>query len=526
MKSLKRFKKGIILILSLALVIVAGCQAIQGVDFNTMLKNTLKVTSAESKQSVELKLLWNEEAYEGMQEEEVALMKLFSNVKLQFDSVKMQDASHASYTGKLIVSDKVDIGFSIKQSDTTAVIEVEGAKLPIVIDVSGAGVGSMLGTVPLEETAAGSANEALTEIGKEMLDSAGSFFINNLPNPDKISVNAVQEPINGVNTSLFHVKTELSGTEIWAWIKKYVDVLADDRTGLESFVKQVVAILNSHPELWEEFGVDNPLEPKGLDMPTAEDVAKELTDELEAMFVSLQEELAAMEEEGGEDLKQIFNDDSSIKAELYVDSKMDIRKQAIDVTLKPSEQALFPLDGLSLHMESELWNVNGKVEADAPVVPEKAVRSEQLGSMQGYQFLRLFDKQSDVYALLDQLHIGRQTVELSVDSSLYPAIVTPKYVTIVPLRAVAQQLGAAVKYDKKTKNVTVYDEATNTTIVLKEGSDRVTVNGKAAKWSFVAKSVDGTLYVAGRDFAKALGAKVRWDDSWGSDAFVIEREIH
>lgn len=525
MKSMKRFKRGIILILSLALVIVAGCQAIQGVDFNTVLKNTFKVTSAESKQSVELKLLMNEEAYEGMPEEEIALMKLFSSLKIQLDSVKIQDASHASYAGKLIVGDNVSIGFSIKQSDTTAVIEVEGAKLPIVIDVTGSGIGSMLGTAELDAAAADSDEEAVTAIGKEIMDSATSFFIDNLPNPDKLSVNAVQEPINGVTTSLFHVKAELSGTEIWAWVKKYVDVLASDRDGLESFVKQIVAIMNSHPELFEEMGVD-PFEQSGLDMPTTEDMIKEMTDELEALFVSLQDELKAMEEEGGEDLKHIFNDDSSIKAELYVDSKMDIRKQAIDLTLKPSEQALFPLDGLSLHVESEMWNVNGKVEADVPVVPEKAVYSHELDAMQGYQFLRLFDKQSAAYGLLDQLQIGKQTVELPVDYSRYPAIVTPKYVTIVPLRTVAEQLGATVKYDKKTKSVTVYDEVANTTIVLKEGSDRVTVNGKAKTWSFVTKSVDGTLYVAGRDFANALGAKVRWDDSWGSDVFVIEREVH
>ncbi|WP_127495573.1 copper amine oxidase N-terminal domain-containing protein [Paenibacillus glycanilyticus] len=525
MKSLKRFKKGIILILALALVIVAGCQAIQGVDFNTVLKNTLKVTSAESKQSVELKLLMNEEAYEGMPEEDIALMKLFSNMKLQLDSVKVQDASHVSYAGKLIFGDNVSIGFSIKQSDTTAVIEVEGAKLPIVLDVTGAGIGSMLGTAELGEKAAGSDDESVTAIGKEVLDSATSFFIDNLPNPDKISVNAVQEPINGVNTSLFHVKAEMSGTEIWAWVKKYVDVLASDRDGLETFVKEIVAIMSSHPEFWEEMGV-NPFEQTGLDMPTTDDMIKEMTDELEATFASLQEELKAMEEEGGEDLKAIFNDDSSIKAELYVDSKMDIRKQVIDVTLKPSDQALFPLDGLSLRMESELWNVNGKVEADAPVIPAQAIHSDQLDSMQGYQFLRMFDKQSAAYSLLDKLGIGEQTVELSVDSSLYPAIVTPKYVTIVPVRVVAEQLGASVKYDKKKKNVTVYDEATNTTIVLKEGSDRVTVNGKAATWSFVAKTVDGTLYAAGRDFANALGAKVHWDDSWGSDTFVIERVVH
>ncbi|GLX65931.1 copper amine oxidase N-terminal domain-containing protein [Paenibacillus glycanilyticus] len=526
MKSLKRFKRGIILLLSLALVIVAGCQAIQGVDFNAVLKNTLKVTSSEGKQSVELKLQFNEEAYEGMSEEEIAMMKLFSNVKLQMDSVKVQDASHASYAGKLILGDKASIGFSIKQSDTTAVIEVEGAKLPIVIDVSGSGIGSMLGTAdPDDASEAGTDEEALTAIGKEITDSATSFFIDNLPNPDKLSVNAVQEPINGVNTTLFHVKAEMSGTEIWAWVKKYVDVLAGDREGLDTFVKQVVAIMSSHPELYEEMGV-NPFEQSGLDAPTTEDMVKEMTDELVDTLTSLQEELAAMEEENGEERGQIFNDDSSIKAELYVDGKMDIRKQVVDLTLKPSEQALFPLDGLSLHMEGEMWNVNGDVEADAPVIPSQAIHSDQLDSMKGYQFLRMFDKQSAAYSLLDQLGVGEQTVELSVASRLYPAIVTPKYVTIIPLRHVAEQLGASVKYDKKTKSVTVYDEATNTTIVLKEGSDRVTVNGTAKTWSFVTKTVDGTLYVAGRDFANALGAKVHWDDSYGYDTFVIDRVVH
>ncbi len=131
-----RPSKLIVLLLVFTLVFVAGCQSISNLDFNTVLKNSLKVESSESKQSVELKLLLDEAAYDGLSKEDLALMKLVSNLKLQFDNVKMQDSSHVSFDGSLILGDTTSIKFSLKMSDTLAVMELEGAKHPFVLDLT------------------------------------------------------------------------------------------------------------------------------------------------------------------------------------------------------------------------------------------------------------------------------------------------------------------------------------------------------------------------------------------------------
>lgn len=521
-------KRGLILILALALVVVAGCQAVGGVDFNTALKQSLKVTSMEGKQSLELKLLVNEQAYKDMPEEDLALIQLISNLKLQIEDIKVQDATHASYKGKLALGEALSIGFSLKMSDTTAVVELEGAKAPFVIDLSEAGLSAMMG-MPVSTTGTVTAEDqqSMTALGHQLIDSAGTFFINNLPNPENLSVKAVSEPINGVSTSLMHINAELDGPAIWAWVKKYVDALAADTKGLETLITSVITIMSDHPELWEAAGTVNPFEQPELDGPTKEETIKQTVKELSQMLIQLQAQIKVLETEQKESIDSFLNKDTKIKTDIYVDSKLDIRKQIIEATIKPAEQLMFPIDGIVIRSENEQWNVNGTVKADAPVVPEVAFKLEQLMSMKGYQALRMFDDKSAVYGLLkNQFKLGHQIVALYPDYDDFPPIVTPSYATIVPLRVIAEELGATVGYDKKTKAITVFDEATNTTIVLKEGSDMVTVNGKTVKWAFPATTpLKGTLYVSARGLADAFGAKIYWESYDDEQVFYVEREV-
>ncbi|MFX3632074.1 MAG: copper amine oxidase N-terminal domain-containing protein [Candidatus Pristimantibacillus sp.] len=516
------------MILALALVIVAGCQAVGGVDFNAALKQSLKVTSMEGKQSLELKLLVNEQAYKDLPEEDLALIQLVSNLKLQIEDIKVQDASHASYKGKLALGEALSIGFSLKMSDMTAVVELEGAKAPFVIDLTEEGLSALMG-MPMGTTGAVTAEDqqSMTALGHELIDSASTFFINNLPNPENISVKAVSEPINGVSTSLMHINAELDGPAIWAWAKKYVDALAADSKGLETLITSVVTIMSDHPEIWEAAGTINPFEQPELDAPTKEETIKQTAQELTQLLVQLQEQIKVMETEDKESIDAILNKDTTIKTDIYVDSKLDIRKQVIEATIKPADQLMFPVDGIVIRSENEQWNVNGTVKADEPVVPEVAFNVGELVSMQGYQTLRLFDDKSAVYGLLkNQFKLGHQIVALYPDYDDYPPIVTPSYATIVPLRVIAEELGATVGYDKKTKAITVFDEATNTTIALKEGSDMVTVNGKSVKWAFPATTpFKGTLYVSARGLADAFGAKIYWETYDNEQIFYVEREV-
>lgn len=530
--------KLIVLLLAFTLVFVAGCQAVSNLDFNTVLKNSLKVTSSESKQSVELKLLLDEAAYEGAPEEEIALMKLISNLKLQLDNIKAEDSSHVSFDGSLILGDAASIKFSLKMSDKLAVMELEGAKQPFVLDLTSEGLLGLTGMSDLtglsEEVVATDAPKldeaALTELGHQMIDTIGTYVIHNLPNPERIEVKPVTESIYGTPTSLMHVHIDLDGPEIWAWVKKYVDALVTDRAGLDKMIAGVFEILEKNPDIWAAAGTINPLAGSGLDAPDSAEALKEASDGIALLLTELQGELNQLAEEDQEMIDEILSKELTIKADVYVDSKLDIRKQAYELSYVPSvdlEYGVLPVKGLTIKVESESWNVNGTVKAEAPVASETAVPVGKLFDMQGYQVLKQFNENSIMYDLLkNKFHINKQSITWNSYQYYNPVIVTASHVTIIPLRDTVEQLGGNLTYDKKTKSLKVFDEATNTTILLKNGSDAAVVNGKNVTWSFPVTVIDGVTYVPARNLANALKAKIGWTDiSDEMRIFALDREV-
>lgn len=535
-KSFARPSKFIALILVLTLVFVAGCEAISNLDFNTVLKNSLKVTSSESKQSVELKLELDDTAYEGATEDDIAIMKLVSNIKLQFENVKMQDSSNASFNGSLIFGDTASVKFSLKMSDKLAIMEIEGAKQPFAIDLTSDGLLGLTGLSGLPEDAATEAaapelDEATaTALGHEILDTVGSYVIHNLPNPERIDVKPVFENINGVSTSLMKVHVDFDGTEILPWVKKYVDALIADRAGLDKMVAGVFEVLNSNPQILGAAEEVIPFDQGGLDSEDPAELIAEATEGIAELLTELQGELKLLEEEEQEAFDEVFNKNLSIKADMYVDNKLDIRKQAYELSYAPSldpEFGVLPIKGITLKFESESWNVNGVVKADAPVASKSDFPIEKLVDMQGYQALKMFDDKSVVYDLLkNKLHVNKQNITWYSDEYYNPVIITASHVTIIPLRSTVEQLGGVLTSDKKTKSLKVFDEATNTTIVLKNGSDSAVVNGKTVKWAFPVTVIDGVTYVPARNLAHALKAKIGWTDL-GDDmkVFSLDREV-
>lgn len=527
--------KFIALLIIFTLVFVAGCQSVSNVDFNSVLKGAFKVNSSESKGFLELKLQVDDSAYVGLPAEEIALMKLLSSMRLQLDSVKTQDSNHMSLDGKLVFGENTSIKFGLKLSDQLATLDIEGAKQPFVIDMTGESLLNMYYGFEAEEEEAPAkvVDEAtLTAIGHQMLDTVGSYVINNLPNPDRIVVNPTVAAINGVNTSLMHVHVDLNGKEIWGLFKKYVDALVADRAGLDKMLSGVLQILSANPDVWEAAGMVIPNESGGLDQPTTEEMVKEAADEIASMLEGLQSDLKEIEAEDLDSINEVFNEQLTIKADLYVDSKLDIRKQAFELSYAISEDIDpedMPLKGVTIKVENESWNINGTVKADAPVASKEDFPIEQLASMQGFQVLKKFDEKSAIYDLLkNKLHINKQSIVWYSDDYYNPPIVTANGITIIPLRDTVEELGAELIYEAKTKSLKIIDEATNNTMIVKIGSDAATVNGKAVKLSFPIIVVEGAAYIPARDFAKVLGAKISWTDLEYYDdvkVFKLEREV-
>lgn len=83
--------------------------------------------------------------------------------------------------------------------------------------------------------------------------------------------------------------------------------------------------------------------------------------------------------------------------------------------------------------------------------------------------------------------------------------------TLVPLRGVFEALKAEVAWDQATKTVTATKGST--VIVLTIGKSTATVDGKQVALSAKAEVINGSTMIPLRFVAEALGAKVGWDAS-------------
>lgn len=81
--------------------------------------------------------------------------------------------------------------------------------------------------------------------------------------------------------------------------------------------------------------------------------------------------------------------------------------------------------------------------------------------------------------------------------------------TLVPLRGVFEKLGATVDWNGKTRTVTTVKNST--TIILKIGSTKPTVNGKVTSISIPAQIIKNSTMVPLRFVSEALGANVNWN---------------
>ncbi|SEO18020.1 copper amine oxidase N-terminal domain-containing protein [Paenibacillus sp. OV219] len=534
-----------LLLLSLVLIITAGCQALGGVDFNAMLKQSLKVTSFESKETIELKLLLKDEALKQLTKEDQELINLISHLTLQLDNVRTSKSGDVSAAGKLLLGDK-EIGFNIAIDQKLVALNLEGAKEPIIIHLPEVEE-EAVATGPVG--AAGAAPENLAETGMKMMDSLSGFTINNLPNPTHLSVDAGQDNVNGESVIGMKIHAELTGKELWDWIKSYIDALLKDQEGLKAMLTGVYEALASQEDALQSMGAESIFG----SLPEKEDSAdqiKQAVDEITQMLTETSDELKKAEQENKDLIDGIFNDGTYVLGDVFIDSKLDIRKSVIEASIKPNLTELaarpdaaadeededvlavqdeldeMPFEGVWVKITTERWNVNGDVVPVKPTATAESFDVEQLNKMQGYDVLRQFEPNSVVYGLLhNQLHVSKQAVSLDMKYSNLTPIVTPAGITIVPLRVVAESLGASVMKDASGKLVVV-DPATHTTIALKVGSSNAVVNGKTVKWSFPPTIVNGTTYVPARPFVAALHGSLSWEDSYYGDwhTLVISRE--
>jgi hypothetical protein len=523
-----RLKKWLVLALSALLLLAAGCQAVQGVDLNAVLKQSLHTTSYEGSMVYEFDLDLSDDTLAEMAtlgDEFTSLVSLFTHVKFELDEIKVKDPLNLSMNGTLTLGD-IGIGFALQTTETHFVIELDGAPAPIVVDLTGAGDEFADAALTAEVQA------ELQKLSLKFLEASSDYLFGNMPNVSDISVQLnAPVKVGGEELSLTKVGVRFDGAELLEWLKAYLTALSEDEEGIRTFFQAFKTFAEESANLFAESGL--PVEESPFGEIEEELDYDEAADELIGMLQQASLALAYLEITEPETTAAIFGEDLQVSADLYVDGKLNIRKQDIEVNFRPDPEKLAELEeghmlsgleGIRFTYSSEMWNVGGDVEPVAPRT-DGGVTVEEMEEWSTVDALRFFAG-TDLYELLaNRLRVGEQELWLDPEFDEPAPIKTPKGTTLVPLRMVAEYFEADVDYDPETKSFIVRDEATGREIVLTNGGSQAVVNGEAVDWAHPVTIINGAAYVPGRDLMKALGGTITWVDYDGWKVLILKRDV-
>ncbi len=103
--------------------------------------------------------------------------------------------------------------------------------------------------------------------------------------------------------------------------------------------------------------------------------------------------------------------------------------------------------------------------------------------------------------------VNGNQVDFSAYDNVLPYIESDR--TLVPIRALAENMGFTVLWDDSTRTVTVKSE--DTEIVLTIDNDKATVNGEERTLDVPARITNDRTFIPLRFVSENMGAKVDWN---------------
>ncbi|AOZ92131.1 copper amine oxidase N-terminal domain-containing protein [Paenibacillus crassostreae] len=517
-----------------SMLILSGCQSVGGLDINKTLVDSFTVKSSESTQTVSLEIVPTDGQ---ISEEDKKIIDLLNSFSLNIDHAMVQDASTASVEGALSLNG-TKTPFHLSMDKNNLSFWVDGAINPINIPLDS--MSSMAG-MDLAEF------QVSTEQSTQLVTDLGEFFFKNAPNPESISVSSVKEEVYGEQLTLQNLHIEIRGDELVGLAKSFLTSISKDEDGVKELISTLYdvyypvyeASLNAYGEIYEG-EITSELEDPLLSAIGSPVEDKEAT----VTFLSNQlqkgiEELLAEYDNGVKEmfkeeplLNELFSKDTVLAMDIMLDNKLQVRKQNVDLTIQIPTFEGVPVKQVKIHSSNEIWNVNKPVTVNKVDISKGALNIDMFAVDQVTPgtILRNFDNQSEVYRFLqEEMEITYKyfILDTVVDEDYewyidYPLPIEVNKTKMVPLRYVAEQLDAQMKWDASLKQTTIIDDITGSIIVVKNGSNQALIDGVTVKLAEPAMNYEGTNYVPLRFIADALGATVEWDND--SKTIVIERQ--
>ncbi|MCZ8522367.1 MULTISPECIES: copper amine oxidase N-terminal domain-containing protein [Paenibacillus] len=516
-----------------ALLVLAGCQPVSSVDVNKVLNGSFAVKSGEGRSTVAFELTPDGSATTTAEQKKA--LELFGKIKLDITEAKTQDALHASLKGTLEYS-KGKIPFHLEVSEMDYIVWLEGAKKPIVFKNNPAafpqGAAGEVGlSVQLQKQI-----EDLAKKAVEKSPELGSFFVNNFPNPNKITAGPVTETVYGESLSLTKVHAELYGSELVSIVKGFLtNVLADD-AGLKAFIGTlydlyaplVKAVVEEQSKSGGSDEMNAAIAPYLNNKTLAVEFLHTYIKSTLQKAVDQYDQTAASltTSPTGEGLKPLLSDQHWFKVDLWVDKDYLPRKSAMEWNLTLSEGKGDGIKGIKVTSTSENWNVNKPVTVSKVDVSKGVTEWEPSSRFTAGRLLAALEPNSTLYKLLkDDLHVTHKNIRLNA-AEAGEVYGTQPYndngTVMVPVRFVTEQLDADVKWNAEAKKVTITDPLSGSIIELTIGSNQATVGGKTLTLEKPAQLVNSATYVPVRIVSEGMGADVKWEQD--TQSVVITRE--
>jgi hypothetical protein len=359
------FKK-LFLVIVASVFLMTACDSVKGVNLNQMVLNNSKIKSSQSYAVVSLDLSYKTSNVQD--KEYLKVLNLLDNMEFQVQT-KMQSADTFSMGGFI----------QLKQGKIPFQLYSDKKQMVLLLDQASKAI-----RIPVEQDG-GSTEKLVQDIQSKLLPSV----VKDLPNPKHINIQTnVNYKVHGEKIKGHKIHAEVYANEVPSLLLKFLDNLSKDQKALT----QLATTIN---EMNKMSGDD-----------TVVSVA-ELKQVIKEFRVEFNQSLPEMKKSG------LFDKRNYLKTDILVDKNFVERKSYTEIRLNKLPEESGGLDGITLKVTQEVWNINKKVTA------QKINRTKFLSENASEdEFLSTLDKKHSVlYRVIKSVAPSIPTVNTVYDNA-------------------------------------------------------------------------------------------------------------
>lgn len=325
-----------------------------GVDVGKAMANGASIKSGESRQSMNINI---EPAKEFATEKDLEMIELINSISLDIDQAKMKDAKTASIKGTLSM-EGTKLPFHMSMNESQLVIDLDGAQKPLYISLDtfqDAQALPMVDTKALEKQLEELSPKLFSFVLKHLSNPKNISVtpVQETVNGEALSLSKLHLEVSG-EEMLAMVKPFLTS------ISKDEQGLKDLIGDLYDVFYPVLEAVNEVEGGGDE--TLNSIVPESKDEAVAFLYAI-IKVGLDSMLVNYDQDLNNLLNETPE-FKTVFGTDTKLKMDFYLDSKLDIRKQNFELKVALPASEDLPVNSVTVSGDSEQWNIGGTVAVD------------------------------------------------------------------------------------------------------------------------------------------------------------------